>query len=247
MSIASEITRLQSVKSDILNALAAKGVTVPAGSALDDVPGLVASIPSGGSIDIVPSGGYYVQGKALNYYANNVSGTGVSVSANDLEHSIIEVSFTLKGVGESLMYVGRKGYYGNPIYFMNYGGYLYGASSSGAYIPWGTSPGSIYLPDYVGQKIKMKLYPDGTLTWNNVTMSGGGWSEPDGWITFGTVGFGSGCCSAELDYITVKSATATNAYCIPCKRINVSPYKAGLYDVITNTMYDAVNAVDLIV
>lgn len=49
MSIASEITRLQGVKSDILQAISDKGVTVPAGSALDDCPDLIASISSGGS------------------------------------------------------------------------------------------------------------------------------------------------------------------------------------------------------
>lgn len=47
MSIASEITRLQGVKTDILTAIADKGVTVPAGSALDDCPQLIASISSG--------------------------------------------------------------------------------------------------------------------------------------------------------------------------------------------------------
>lgn len=44
MSIASEITRLQGVKSDILTAIGNKGVTVPAGSALDDCPDLIADI-----------------------------------------------------------------------------------------------------------------------------------------------------------------------------------------------------------
>lgn len=48
MSIASEITRLQGVKADILTAIADKGVTVPVGSALDDCPGLIASITGGG-------------------------------------------------------------------------------------------------------------------------------------------------------------------------------------------------------
>lgn len=48
MSIASEITRLQGVKSDILTAIADKGVTVPADSMLDDCPALIASIPAGG-------------------------------------------------------------------------------------------------------------------------------------------------------------------------------------------------------
>ena len=49
MSIASEIQRLQGVKSDILEAIADKGVTVPAGSALADCPELIGSI-GGGSL-----------------------------------------------------------------------------------------------------------------------------------------------------------------------------------------------------
>ena len=48
MSIANEITRLQGVKSDILTAIADKGVTVPTGSMLDDCPDLIASISGGG-------------------------------------------------------------------------------------------------------------------------------------------------------------------------------------------------------
>ena len=50
MSIASEITRLQGVKSDILQAIADKGVTIPTGSALADCPALIADIPSGSDI-----------------------------------------------------------------------------------------------------------------------------------------------------------------------------------------------------
>lgn len=53
MSIASEITRLQGVKSDILTAISDKGVTVPAGSALDDCPGLIADIPSGPNYKVI--------------------------------------------------------------------------------------------------------------------------------------------------------------------------------------------------
>lgn len=48
MSIASEITRLQGVKSDILQSIADKGVTIPAGSALADCPDLIELIPTGG-------------------------------------------------------------------------------------------------------------------------------------------------------------------------------------------------------
>lgn len=44
MSIASEITRLQGVKSDILQAISDKGVTVPVGSMLDECPELISRI-----------------------------------------------------------------------------------------------------------------------------------------------------------------------------------------------------------
>ena len=50
MSVASEITRLQGVKSEIMDALSAKGVTVPQGAALADVPGLIGDIPGGGEL-----------------------------------------------------------------------------------------------------------------------------------------------------------------------------------------------------
>lgn len=53
MSIASEITRLQGVKSDILTAIGDKGVTVPTGSALDDCPALIADIPSGPNYKVI--------------------------------------------------------------------------------------------------------------------------------------------------------------------------------------------------
>ena len=66
MSIASEITRLQGVKSDILQAISDKGVTVPVGSALDDCPGLIASISGGG-------------GGGVPYLKNIMATTGVKV------------------------------------------------------------------------------------------------------------------------------------------------------------------------
>lgn len=57
MSIASEITRLQGVKSDILQAISDKGVTVPAGSDLAACPALIAAISGGGIEGTVTIGG----------------------------------------------------------------------------------------------------------------------------------------------------------------------------------------------
>lgn len=47
MSIASEITRLQTAKADLKTAIEGKGVTVPGTAKLDDYAGLVASISAG--------------------------------------------------------------------------------------------------------------------------------------------------------------------------------------------------------
>lgn len=52
MSIASEITRLQTAKSGILSAISAKGVTVPTTATLSDCPELISAISGGGGFDI---------------------------------------------------------------------------------------------------------------------------------------------------------------------------------------------------
>lgn len=49
MSIASEISRLQTAKAGLKTAIEAKGVTVPSATTLDGYPALVGAIPSGGS------------------------------------------------------------------------------------------------------------------------------------------------------------------------------------------------------
>lgn len=67
MSIASEITRLQGVKTNILQAISDKGVEVPSGSKLDDCPDLIASISGGGGGGGVP------------YLKNIMPTTGVKV------------------------------------------------------------------------------------------------------------------------------------------------------------------------
>lgn len=51
MSIASEIQRLQGVKTNIFDAIEEKGVTVPSGAKLADCPGLIAAISGGGGFE----------------------------------------------------------------------------------------------------------------------------------------------------------------------------------------------------
>ena len=51
MSIASELTRLQNAKKAISNAIANKGVTVPATTKLDGMAALIGKIQKGGSLE----------------------------------------------------------------------------------------------------------------------------------------------------------------------------------------------------
>ena len=48
MSISTEISRIQTATNDIKTAITGKGVTVPVGSKINDLPALITSIPSGG-------------------------------------------------------------------------------------------------------------------------------------------------------------------------------------------------------
>ena len=84
MSIASEISRLSQNVSDSLDAVAAKGVTVPSGSNSDDLAGLIAQITAGsGSAiaieDVLDAHGGYVR------HITGVSLQGDTVTAAHLE------------------------------------------------------------------------------------------------------------------------------------------------------------------
>ena len=82
MSIASEISRLQSDSTAIATAIAAKGVTVPSGSGFDDYATLIGSIQTGGGGTIlVPTAGDYpvVGNGGLGGGGNNLTSTGISI------------------------------------------------------------------------------------------------------------------------------------------------------------------------
>jgi hypothetical protein len=100
MSIATEITRLQTAKADLKTSIEAKGVTVASDAKLDAYPALVDSIPSGGG-----SGGAVTE-KLLNFYdyegtlvasfaASEIAGLASLPDAPD--HSTDEVPLTFDG------------------------------------------------------------------------------------------------------------------------------------------------------
>lgn len=81
MSISSEISRISQNVADSLTAVAAKGVTVPAGSNSDDLPGLIALIQQGaGSAITITDENDSHGGKVRHITAVDLSGDTVSAS-----------------------------------------------------------------------------------------------------------------------------------------------------------------------
>lgn len=124
MSIASEITRLQTAKSGILSAISAKGVTVPTTATLSDCPELISAISGGGSfeadniVNIVPinmmavvdSNGYigfdltnFFQYRGSTYYYNYAI-----LSTGD--------DFSSKGLGQVAFYTPASNNIGGRVY-----------------------------------------------------------------------------------------------------------------------------------
>lgn len=73
MSIASEITRLQTAKSDLATSIANKGVTVPANATLDDYAALVDSIQQEGSLLPYDAEVEYLQGNGYAYINTGIT------------------------------------------------------------------------------------------------------------------------------------------------------------------------------
>lgn len=97
MSIASEISRISQNVADSLDAVAAKGVTVPVGSTSDDLPDLIAQITGGGSGGIVisdtpdPAGGTVRTITAVEISGTKqitANGTGIDVA----EYATVDVA-----------------------------------------------------------------------------------------------------------------------------------------------------------
>ena len=125
MSVASEITRLNGAKADIIQAITDKGVTVPSSAKLDDMALLIASITGGGGsfeadniVNIVPinkmvvvdSNGYigfdltnFFQYRGSTYYYNYAI-----LSTGD--------DFSSKGLGQVTFYTPASNNIGGRVY-----------------------------------------------------------------------------------------------------------------------------------
>lgn len=101
MSIATEITRLQTAKTDIKTAIEAKGVTVPSSAKIDVFDDYIAQIPTGGSYQsktvsptessqtVSPDSGYdALSSVTVNAISNTYVGSGIArKSSSDLTAS----------------------------------------------------------------------------------------------------------------------------------------------------------------
>jgi hypothetical protein len=95
MSIQSEITRIASAKSDIADAIEYKGVTVPAGSMIDDMAALILQIQSGGAV--------------ITETPDPAGGTVIEIDAENLL-TVTPLSVTVNGT-----YTANEGYAYNPV------------------------------------------------------------------------------------------------------------------------------------
>lgn len=87
MSVASEITRLNGAKADIIQAITDKGVTVPSGAMLDDCPELIRSIPGGGGGEVSERApillDYFVDGYRFGIRGTGTDRTSVGVCTDE--------------------------------------------------------------------------------------------------------------------------------------------------------------------
>ena len=118
MSITSEMQRLHTNINNIrentdsiLEAIANKGVTVPSGSKLDDVPGLIAQIPDGSNIIggkayktvAMPDGKVWLA-ENLDYKFCNIGGSGDPSTANAWYYDNDESTYGWNGYKCGLLY-----------------------------------------------------------------------------------------------------------------------------------------------
>ena len=103
MSIATEISRLQTAKDDIKTAIEGKGVTVPSAATLDGYATLISSIPSGGGggitvspLSVTQNGTYTApSGTAYSPVTVNVEGGGGEESAPQKQINFIDYDGTI--------------------------------------------------------------------------------------------------------------------------------------------------------
>ena len=156
MSIASEITRLQTAKSDLATSIANKGVTVPASATLDDYAALVDSIQTGGGGSILP---YDAEIEYLQSTGTQWIDTGVTVGGTN--NIIVELK-----VAQTVDTTAVSFYFTQHLSGSNHFAVYVNASNKYACIykgKWAASTTSTDRSVYVINYDNGKLYKDGTL------------------------------------------------------------------------------------
>jgi uncharacterized protein (TIGR02145 family) len=123
MTVASEIVRLQGVKANILDAIAAKGVTVPSGAKLADCPNLISSISGGGEftannvVNIVPIDKMVVV-DSNGFIGFNLTNYFQTRGATYYNYAILSESddFSEKGLGQVTFYTPTSNVIGGRTY-----------------------------------------------------------------------------------------------------------------------------------
>lgn len=156
MSIASEITRLQTAKSDLATSIANKGVTVPASATLDDYAALVDSIQTGEGGSSLP---YDAEVEYLESTGTQWIDTGVTVGGTN--NIIVELK-----VAQTVDTTAVSFYFAQPLSGSNYFAAYANASNKYACVyrnKWAASTTSTDRSVHVLNYDNGKLYKDGTL------------------------------------------------------------------------------------
>ena len=164
MSIASEITRLQTAKADLKTAIEAKGVTVSASDTLDDYPALVGNIQTGitptGNINITQSGSTDVTNYATATVASGSATPAASISATGAGKTVGNGTITLTKSAVSNTPQVTAGYISSG---------TAGNTSVSLTASVTTQAGQTYHPSTTDQSVAANTYVLGAQTFNAVT------------------------------------------------------------------------------
>ena len=159
MSVATEITRLQTAKANLKTSIEAKGVTVSSSALLDAYPALVDAIPTGGGTVEEKDVNFYDYDGTLvaSYDASEVA--GLTDLPNGPDHSTDEVPLTFDEWNWTLAEI--------KSYVTSYPGYMVNVGAN-----YHTTDGKIHLffqitGDYNENAVEFTINDTGTVDWGD--------------------------------------------------------------------------------